>query len=268
MTRLSLATLIRKKTKQSSTSLTDADLLPMVNDAKNEISQLIEARDIKGNYFIIPATTNLIAGQREYAWADDVLDHLYSIEVAFSNTTDAFGQLPYIQAFPDDFRRLGLSRIEANILANYTNVSGAGLTDAFGSANGRVSGPRYEMQRRAIYLLSGAIDATTLGASTITNGIRVRYRQFPADLPDLTDNTSDISVDPTTTSFGFPKQFQEILARRVSLAWKGDHPGAVPLSPLETRYDADLEAKLSGIEMNDMSGEIIGLIPSDTGYDY
>jgi hypothetical protein len=243
-------------------------MLPMVNDAKNEMSELIVSRDIKGNYFVIPALDNLIASQREYAWPDDVLDHLYSIEIAFSNTVDGFGQLPYVQAFPDDYRRLGLARTEGNIQANYTNGGGSMLIDAYGTSTGKVVGPRYEMQRRSIYLLSGAIDATTLGASSITNGIRIRYRQFPADLPDLTDNTTDMSIDPTTTSFGFPKQFHELLARRVSLEWKGSHPGAVPLSPLESRYDADLEAKLSGIEQNDLSDEIIGRIPMETGWEY
>lgn len=274
MTRLQLATKIRNYTKQTSTSLTDATLLPMVNDAKNEISEQIVLRDIKGNYFIIPATDNLIASQREYAWPDDVLDHLYSIEFAFSNKTDTFGQLPYVMAFPDDFRRLGLARTEGNIQANYTNGGGSLLVDAYGTTTGQVVGPCYEMQRRSIYLLSGDISTTTLldsngntGAASITNGIRIRYRQFPADLPDLTDNTADMSVDPTTTSFGFPKQFHELLARRVSLEWKGSHPGAVPLSPLESRYDKDLDEKLSGIANPDMSGEILGRLPFQTGYD-
>lgn len=265
MTRAQLAQLIRKKTKQSSTSLADAELLPLVNDAKNELSELIAARDLKGNYFIIPSTVNLTALQREYAFPDDVLDHIFSIEVAFSNTVDSFGQLPYVQAFPDDYRRLGLARTEANIEANYTNGGGA-LTCYNGNATGKVAGPKYELQRRSIYLLSGAIDATTLGASLITNGIRLRYRVYPADFTDLTDASAEISVDPTTTTFGFPKQFQELLARRVSIEWKGDHPGAVPLSPLEARYDKDLDDKLGGIENLDLSDEIIGRIPYDNGY--
>lgn len=266
MTRSALYTKILSYTKQNPLTLTTATLLPMVNDAKNEISALISGRDIKGNYFIIPSTDNLIAGQREYAWPDDVLNHLYSIEVAFSNTLDQFGQLPYVQAFPDDFRRLGLARTEGNIQANYTNGGGSLIGQQYGQI-GKVVGPRYELQRRSIYLLSGAIDATTLGASTITAGFRVRYRQYPLDLPDLSDNTTDMSIDPTTTSFGIPKQFHELLARRVSLEWKGNNPGAVPISPIEAKYDTDLEDMLSLIEMNDMSDEIFGRLEKETGYD-
>ena len=273
MTALELATTIRTKTRQTVLTLPDSVLLPYVIDGKNEISGQIVNRDIKGNYFVIPALDNLIAGQREYAWPDDVLDHLYSIEVAFSNKVDSFGQLPYVQCFPDDFRRLGLSRTEANIQANYTNGGGSLYMDGYGGSWGGVVGPRYEMQRRSIYLLSGDISSATLkdsngnvGATSITNGIRIRYRQYPADLTQLTDNTVDLSIDPTTTSFGFPKQFHELLCRRVSLAWKGDHPGAVPLSPLEQRYDKDLEEKLSGIEQNDLSDEILGRLPRETGW--
>ena len=267
MNALQLATKIRSYTKQSSTSLSDATLLPMVNDAKNEMSELIAARDIKGNYFILPTLGNLNANQREYSFPDDVLDHIFSVEVAFSNATDNFGQLHYVLAFPDDFRRFGLARTESNIQANYTNGGGSTLIDNYGTTTGNVVGPNYEIQRRSISLLSGAIDATTLGASTITNGIRLRYRVYPADLTQLTDTTIDLSVDPSTTTFGFPKQFHELWARRVALEWKAQHPGAVPPSTLESLYPTDLEAKLSGIEESDLSGEIIGRLPSQSGYD-
>jgi len=266
MTRLAFATKIRNFTKQDVNSLTDATLLTLANPIKDHLAELIASRDIKGNYFILPALDNLIANQREYAFPDDVLDHIYSVEAAFSNTVDSFGQLPYVQCFPDDYRRLGLARTEGNLQANYTNGGGALWTNSFGPKSGQVVGPRYEIQRRSLYLLSGAIDATTLGASTITNGIRIRYRAYPADLPDMTDNTIDMSVDPSTTTFGFPRQFHELWARACSMEWKAQHPGAVPLSMLEQKYEQDLEAKLSGIENNDMSGEIIGRLPYQTGY--
>ena len=267
MTRQALYNKILSYTKQNQTSLTTAQILPSVNDAKNELMNLLAGRDIKGNYFILPSIANLIAGQREYALPPDVLNHIYTVEVAFSSTTDAYGGLPYVQAFPDDFRRLGLSRTEPNITANYTNGGGSIILDSFGPSIGRVVGPRYEIQRRSIYILSGDISSSTLGASSITGGLRIRYRQLPLDLPDLTDSTNDMSIDPTNTSFGIPLPFHELLARRVSLEWKGSHPGAVPLSPLEENYANDLEAMLSGIEMNDMSDEILGKIPYQTGWD-
>lgn len=272
---MQLATKIRLYTKQSMTSLTDATLLPMVNDAMNEMAELIAARDIKSNYFVLPATDNLIAGQREYAFPDFLLDTMFFLEVAFSNQVNSFGELPYVRALPDDFRRLGVSRTEANIQANYTNGStGSYLIDAYGSQSGHVSAPRYEIQRRSLYLLSGDISSATLkdvngnvGATSVTNGIRLRYRQYPAPLTQLTDNTVDLSIDPSTTTFGFPLQFHELWARRVSMEWKAEHPGAVPASQLEANYLVDLENKLSGIEESDASGEIIGYLPRQLGFD-
>lgn len=256
MTKLGLATKVRAATKQSSTSLTDADLLLLANDAKNELAVRIAERDIKGNYFIVPSLLTLTANQREYPWDAGVLSHIYSLEIAFSSTAP----LAYVLATPDDFRRHGIGRTEANIQAKYNNVL-----------------PRYEIQRRAFYLLSGAIDATTLGASTIASGIRIRERIFPADLAtNMTENTIDLAVDPTLdsnsvgTTFGMPKQFHELWARRMSMDWKSQHPGAVPLSLLEQKYEQDLEKALSAIEQNDLSGEIIATIynPGNNGYDY
>ena len=143
-----------------------------------------------------------------------------------------------------------------NIQANYGNSAGNLC---------------YGIQRRSIYLYSGALDATTLGASTITNGLRLRYRSYPADFPDMTDNSVDMSVDPTTTTFGFPRQFHELLARRCGIVWKAQHPGAVLASQLEAMYPNDLEEKLQAMDNPDLTGETIASLPPATdnhfGYD-
>src|ERR1035437_3552248 len=103
MTLLKFANKIRSYCKQSLTSLTDADILLLANPIKDSMAELIATRDIKGNYFVIPTLCDLVANQREYAWPDDVLDHIFSLEVAFSQATP----IPYVLAFPDDFRRIG-----------------------------------------------------------------------------------------------------------------------------------------------------------------
>lgn len=258
MTALKLATRLRKYTKQNTTTLSDADALDLLNAVKDDLAEQIASRDLKGNYFIVPATDNLIASQREYAWADDQLDHIYSIEFAFSNQVDEFGELTYILAKPDDFRKWGVGRTEMNIQSRY------------GNSKGRVC---YEIQRRAIYLLSGNITSTTLldvngnaGAASVTNGIRLRYRAYPVDLTALTDNTNDLSVDPTNITFGFPRQFHELWARKAAIDWKAQHPGAVPQSQLDAMYPSDLEEKLEAMNNPDLSGETIGTLPLGDGH--
>lgn len=240
MTKTSLATRIRFLTKTTATTFTDADMLLLANSVKDEISSLIADRDIKGNYFIIPATDNLIADQREYAFPDDVLNSLFSIEASFTIATP----LDYKLCLPDDFRRHAIGRTEKNITGKYSNEY-----------------PRYELQRKAIYILSGTIIA-------VTDGLRVRYRAYPADLASDMVGTTGLEIDPTTTTFGFPKQFHELWARRVSIEWKGSKPKPLPLSPLEQNYERDLEKLLVAISDGDMSGEILGSIPYDTGEDY
>lgn len=252
MTPLNFASKIRKDTKQTTTSLTDSDILLLANPIKDSLSDLIAQRDIGGNYFVIPTLLNLTASQREYALPDDVLDHIYSLEIAFTNTLNSFSEIQYILSNHDDFRKWGVSRIEANIQAHY------------GNSRGNVA---HEIQRRSIYILSGAIDATTLGSSTITSGIRIRYRSYAADLTALTDNTTDMSVDPSTTSLGFPRQFHELWARACAIEWKAQHPGAVPQTSLEANYANDLELKLQAMNTPDLSDETIGRIPEDTGED-
>lgn len=211
----------------------------MVNQAKDELAALVAERDIKGNYFIVPSTDNLVADQREYAFPDDLLSHLFSVELAFTSTSP----LNYKLALPDDFRRWGAGRTEANVVARYSNEL-----------------PRYEIQRRSVYVLSGTITA-------VTNGIRLRSRAYPADLANLS-GSSDLSIDPSTTTFGLPRQLHEVWAQRVSIEWKGDHPEAVPLSPLEKQYETNLEKSLSELFENDLSGEIMGGRPTDDGSNY
>lgn len=252
MTPLKFASKIRKDTKQSVMSLPDADILLLANPIKDSIAELIAGRDLKGNYFIIPTLFDFVAGQREYAQPDDVLDHIFSIEVAFTATLDSFSQTQFVKALPDDFSKWNVSRTEANIQAHYAN------------AKGMVG---YEIQRRCVYLLSGAIDSTTLGGLTVPNGINLRYRSYPADLATLTDDTTDMSIDPTTITFGMPRQFHELWARACAIEWKAQHPGAVPATTLEGTYAEDLELKLQAMNNPDLEGETLGRIPYDDGSD-
>ena len=241
MTPLGLATKVRNYTRQTSATLTDANLLLLLNPVKDEIANLISQRDNTGNLFIVPSLDDLVANQREYAFPADVLNHLYSVELAFATASP----LAYVLARPEpDFYNWGYARTEANVVALYTNTE-----------------PFYEIQRNAIYVYSGTI-------ASVTDGIRIRYRVFPADLAALTNNTVDLSVDPSTTTFGMPKQSHELWARRAAIEWKTQHPGAVPFSVLDNRYDKDLNMMLNGIVKPDFQGEVFGSIPYDDGSAY
>lgn len=246
MTGTELATEIRRKTGTTATSFTNAVLLPIVNFCKDEISNLIAQKN--ESYFIVPANFNLVTSTvsaREYPWPDDVLNHIVSLELAFDSTQSP---LKYVEArpYPGGYQRLirqinGLT--EGKVTNNFTNED-----------------PFYVLTRRGIYILSGTISA-------VTDGGRLRYRAFPADLANLTGST-DLGIDPSTITFGMPKQFHELWARLVSICWKSDRVKPIPLSARELNYENDLKEALDAIATTDWGEEIIGSIPEDLGDNY
>lgn len=232
MTGTELAALIRYKTRTNSTTFSDTDMLPLVNIFKNEISSLITLRNQM--YFAIPATDSLVADQREYAFPSDMLNSMIKAEIKFTST-EARKPLNPIKEYQG-------SETESEIVKVFTNDD-----------------PFYLIRRKALFVLSGTIIA-------VTSGIRIWYLQQPADLANLTGST-DLSIDPTTTSAGFPKQFHELLGRRVGMEWKGRNK--VKLTALELNYDRDLEKQLEAISRIDLAQEIIAdeLSLSETGND-
>lgn len=188
----------------------------------------------------MPATDSLVANQRSYAIPDDRLNSLIKVECKFSST-DARIPLPAIKDYEG-------SETESEIVAEYANVKG----ECF-----------YYVRRRAIQILSGTISA-------VVNGLRYWYTTYPAYF-SLSGST-DISVDPTTTTHGFPRQFHELLARRVSIEWKGSRPKPISLNETERNYQVDLEKQLEAISREDLNLEIVGELPTeqdlyDSGFD-
>lgn len=211
MTYAKFASLVRNYTKTNSTTLADTELLMLANAAKDEMAgQIIEKNE---DYFLMPFYRDLEADTREYAMPDELM------------------QIKYVEAMLDgenlehlvetDMNSLGFPMDETNIRLNFAERE-----------------PAYDIVRRALYILNG--DAIT----AVTNGLKLRAIIYPADFTDLS-STTDMSVDPTTTSFGWPRPFHELLARLVAITWKGNRAKPVPLNDREKRYEADLQRALS-----------------------
>lgn len=226
---LELANLIRYYTHTNTTTFTNADMLALVNVFKDEIAAKIVELD--AGYFDIPCTFNLVADQREYAIGDNLLNRLHKVEIKFTSS-DARQPATFIKDY------LG-SETESEIVKQFSNSVGEFA---------------YTIRRRAILILSGTI-------ISVTNGVRTWSHIFPADLTDMTANTVGMEVDPSTTSFGFPRQYHELLARRVSIAYKTNLPKPIPISDLEKRYERDLQDALDAMATHDKSGEIIAELP-------
>ena len=240
MTGTTLAALIRFKTKNNSVTFSDANMLPLVNIFKDEIASKIVERN--AGYFLVPSTFDLVADRREYAIGDDLLNRIQKVELKFSSSDSRFPSI-YIKDY------LG-SETESEVVKNFSNAQG---------------GFAHTIRRRALFILSGTIVA-------VTGGGRIWLHTFPADLTVLTGSTG-LEVDPSTTTFGFPRQFHELLARRVGIEWKGSQPKPIPLTEKELAFESDLKIQLDALTPVDNSGEIVAEMPpaadlGNHGFDY
>lgn len=227
------ADLVRFKTKTNTTTFTNTDMLPLALTFMDEISSMIVERD--AGYFLVPATFNLVDDQREYAFSDDQINRMHKLEIKFK-TDDSRFPSRYIKDYYG-------SETESEIVKQYTNIEGEFA---------------HTIRRRAIFLLSGTISGLAAGG-------RLWYYAYPADF-SLT-GTANLEVDPSTTTFGFPRPFQELLARRVSIEYKSRN--TIKLNKKELDYDKDLKVQLDNITTNDAGGEVIGDFPpaGDLGND-
>jgi len=120
--------------------------------------------------------------------------------------------------------------------------------------------PFYFTRRNAIFFLTGSIDTTALGDTSITNAIRVDANIFPANFADSDwAGSTDLSVDPSTTTHGFPREFHELLARRVSIQYKERND--IKLDPTEKNYERDLKNKMDQYSVAILDEQFQGYIP-------
>lgn len=202
-------------------------MLPLVNIFKNEIASFITERNQM--YFALQKTVDLADDQRSYALDADILNNLVRVEIKFASG-DAYQPAHALKEYQQ-------SETESEIVRRFSNAEG---------------GFAYLIRALQLFILSGTI-------VDVTAGIRYWFIKHPADLANLTGST-DLSINPSSTTFGFPKQFHELLARRVSIERKDNKHKK--LSSQERRYDADLQAQLEAISHQDLNLEIIGELPN------
>jgi hypothetical protein len=204
----------------------------MLVDVNNGIEEFAgRIQGVRPEVWNIPTFANLVADQREYSFPADVLNSIVSLELKFTSTGDYIPARP-LKKNPSDF-----ALQESKIAGAYNNFT-----------------PYYFLRRKAVYVLSGTIIA-------VTDGFKLVYNTFPAALSNLT-GSDDLSVDPSTTTHGFPREFHELLARHVSIAYK-DLNG-IPLSKKELQFEQDLEKKLDEFSIANVDVEETADIPSGT----
>jgi len=235
MTPTQLAALIRYYTGTNSTNFADADMLPLVNIVKDEIANNVV--DVHEDYFDREFTTSLVASQRQYSLPDEILNNIKYIEAKLDGTTwERLGEF--------DLNTYQKATDETTILSEFADKD-----------------PMVDIDGTSIFIYSDA------AITDVASGLKVRATVYPADLSSLSGST-DMSTDPSTTTYGFPKQFHELLARRVSIMWKSSRPKPVALSDLEKLYYADLATKIEALKGRNLDHSTEASTPYDDGQDY
>lgn len=219
MTYAEFASYIRLQTKTNTTTFTDADIMLYANIFKDELAKrIVRVRD---DYFGVPELTNLEVDGSSVPVR----------EIALDPTT--FQQVKYVEIKLDSkwvpMKELDLVHFRGTTDEEY-------ITANFGNTEGRA---KYDLFRGSLWLYTGTFVATT-------NGLKLWTFQWPAKITSLA-GTDDMSIDPTNTSAGMPREFHELLARRVIIAKKsaGDKP--IPLVGNELTYGTDLQIALAEI---------------------
>lgn len=112
--------------------------------------------------------------------------------------------------------------------------------------------------RDSIWIFSGPITAVTGGLK-----IMMTLQAAKISINTLTDESADLSVDPSDTTFGLPEELHELWARAISIRWKLTRDKPIALTPLEQNYGADLKVELENLTNPNLSRSINGVLPDD-----
>lgn len=229
------ATLVRYYTKTNSTTFTDADILVLANIFKDDIAGLI-AKEVGEDYFGLRFERDLIAGQREYDLPAELMSRMKYLNAKLDGTN-------WKRLVETDLTEYGGTLDEATILSSF-----AGKTE-------------FDLWDGGIFILSGEtiID--------VADGLKLWAIVFPDDFANLT-STEDMSTNPDDYTHGFPRQFHELLARRISIAYKSSKDRPIPLSEKEKLYEVDLLTQLQTMKDANLDRSVQPSAPRNDGSQY
>lgn len=236
MTYANFAALIRHYTKTNSTTFTDADILKLANIFKDDLAAAL-AKEVGEDIFGLRFERNLVAGQREYDLPAEVM-----------------GRIKYLEAKLDGTNWERLKEVDLSTYGHTTDESTIQLEYA-------EKDPEVDLWDSGFFIFSG--DAII----AVTNGLKLWAIIWPADFTDLT-SVVDMATNPDDYTHGFPRQLHELLARRVSIAYKSSKDRPIPLSEKEKLYEVDLANQITIMKGANLDRDVIPSAPYNDGSDY
>lgn len=238
MTKSEFATYIRFKTKTNSSTFTDAQIIALANVRKDDIAE--EITKINEDFFLREFVRNLEADKRRYSFPSDVMSHMKTLNLKLDGT-NWVTDIAEVDMATQAGRPIAS---EADIVANFSS-----------------SLPKIEVYSSGFMILSGA------AIEAVVEGISLWAVQYPADLDSISGDT-DMSVNPTTTTFGMPRAFHKLWADGVIIDYKSSKEKPIPLTEREQNWEVYLHRKIDSISPQNLSREITADYPRDTGEDY
>lgn len=238
MTPAKFASYVRFKTRTNSTTFTDADMLVLMEQRQDEIAQAILKTD--EDILLIPQTTGLVEDQRDYPFPADILSRIKRVEAKLDGTNWLYLDEIDITSIKDP-------------IASETDI-----TNLFSNEQGNCF---YDLLRKSIMIYSGSI-------TTVSSGLKLWCNTWPTAISDLSDTTTDMSVDPSTTTHGIPRSMHEIWARGVIIDWKQSREKPIALSENEQNYESDLQKAIETLKHGNLDREVIASVPYNDGSQY
>lgn len=237
MTPKELANYVRFKTRTNSSTFTDADILMLMKIRQDELAK--DILDADEDILLIPQYSNLVANQREYSLPIDMLSSIKRVEAKLDGTN-------FIK-----LNELDIVSLQHSILSETE------ITNNFSNEEGKAY---FDLTRKSLYIYSGIV-------SNVADGLKIWVNSWPTAISDLTSEV-DMSVDPSTTTFGIPRELHEIWARGIIIDYKGSRENPIPLSEQELNYGIDKIRSINSLKPQNLDREFIGSTPFNDGSQY
>lgn len=238
MTPAQFASEVRLKTRTNSNTLTNADLLIFMAARQRQIAKAILKAD--EDILLIPQTTDLVADQRDYPFPADILSRMKRIEAKLDGTN-------WVKLNEIDIVNIGIPiSTETDITNNFSNLPGKCF---------------YDLIRKSIYIYSGSI-------IFVDEGLALWCNSWPTEVTDLS-STTDLSVDPSTTTHGIPMELHDLWVLGVIIDWKSSREKPIALTTTEQSFEMYLQKDIETLKHGNLDREVIGNLPpaSDRGHD-
>lgn len=240
MTGPAFASYVRKKTKSTSTTFTDAEIVAFANAVKDDIAERI-ATDVDEHYFDMELTRDLEADIRDYTFPNDLLKHIRHAQAKFDGTN----WVPLEEADLSHIDDVAILT-EAQIASLYSGKD-----------------PEYYISGRGIVLLNGD------GIDTVVDGLKLIGEIYPEDI--TTDNigsATDLSVPSSDSTHRLPRAVHKHWADMVVIEYKESRDKPMALTKKEQRIDISLAETLSKLTKRNTARTFIASVPEDDGQDY